>query len=255
MEGAVLRPWDVLGLIFYGLSLQEILTVIPSVCKSWGKAVAEHGLKDIDIIEWGKSRTTDHVDRMLQMLITRSSNSLRKLSVSGISDDLIFSFIANHASNLETLWLPIGKMSSSIVEQVAWKLSTVINLDLSYCVNIKAPALEAIGKHCKSLKELHRLTYPPHNMKNEKCENEIHAIVTTMPKLKHLELSYMVLSSECANQILSGCPELQCFDVRRCFKVTLEVDIVNGKKFPGLTIFVPPPIDHMRRRRRSLLLW
>ncbi|KAF6152732.1 hypothetical protein GIB67_021392 [Kingdonia uniflora] len=178
------------------------------------------------------------------MLITRSLNFLRKLPASRFSDDLIFSFIANHDRNLGTLWLTIGKMSSSIVEQVAWKLSTVNNLDLSYCTNIKAPALEAIGKHCKSLKELHRLTYPPHNMKKEKCENEIHTIVTTIPKLKHLELSYMVLSSECANQILSGCPELQCFDVRRSHvkeekfvvMVGLRTGVLKSLIIKGLTI-------------------
>ncbi|KAF6141998.1 hypothetical protein GIB67_037966 [Kingdonia uniflora] len=87
---------------------RAILLTDPSICKSWGKAIAENGLKDVDIIEWGKCRRTDHVDRMLPMLITRSSNSLRKLSASGISNDIISSFISNHARNLETLWLPIG---------------------------------------------------------------------------------------------------------------------------------------------------
>ncbi|GLT71186.1 hypothetical protein SLA2020_432200 [Shorea laevis] len=43
-EGSDYRPWaelipDTLGLIFSNLSLQEILTVIPRVCKSWGKVV------------------------------------------------------------------------------------------------------------------------------------------------------------------------------------------------------------------------
>ncbi|TYH65256.1 hypothetical protein ES332_D06G042800v1 [Gossypium tomentosum] len=32
-------PPDVLGLIFTNLSLQELLTVIPCVCKSWSKTV------------------------------------------------------------------------------------------------------------------------------------------------------------------------------------------------------------------------
>lgn len=98
-EGGDFRQWDelipdALGLIFSKLSLQEILTVIPRVCKSWGKAVmGPYCWQEIDIEEWS-NRCHDLVDRMLRMLITRSSGSLRKLTVSGVSDDLLFSFIA-----------------------------------------------------------------------------------------------------------------------------------------------------------------
>ena len=43
-EGGDFRCWDellpdALGLIFRNLSLEEVLTVVPRVCKSWGRAV------------------------------------------------------------------------------------------------------------------------------------------------------------------------------------------------------------------------
>ena len=51
-------------------------------------------------------------------------------------------------------------MSDSIVEQTAGRLSTITFLDLSYCGKIGAPALEAIGKHCKLLVTLCRNMHP-----------------------------------------------------------------------------------------------
>lgn len=100
-EGFEFRPWDellpdALGLIFRNLSLQEVLTVIPRVCKSWEKAVkGPYCWQEIDIEDWSKSRCPENLDRMLRLLIPRSCGSLRKLCVSGLSDKSSFEFIAN----------------------------------------------------------------------------------------------------------------------------------------------------------------
>ena len=98
-EQSNFRHWDelipdALGLIFSNLSLKEVLTVIPSVSKSWKKAVTGPNCwQEIDIEEWSNRYQVDHLDRMIRMLITRSSGSLRKLCVSGLKNDTIFSFI------------------------------------------------------------------------------------------------------------------------------------------------------------------
>lgn len=101
MEGeSDIRHWDdlipdALGLIFRNLSLKEVLTVIPRVCKSWGKAVAgPYCWQEIDIEEWSNGREPDQLDRMLQLLITRSAGSLRKLCVSGLYNSTMFTLIA-----------------------------------------------------------------------------------------------------------------------------------------------------------------
>ncbi|KAL0846829.1 hypothetical protein Bca101_020075 [Brassica carinata] len=100
-EDCKFRHWDelipdALGLIFSHLPLQEILTVVPRVCKAWNRAVTgPYCWQEIDIELWSnRCHQSDHLDRMLQMLINRSSGSLRKLSVTGLQNDSIFSFIA-----------------------------------------------------------------------------------------------------------------------------------------------------------------
>lgn len=86
---------DALGLIFKNLSLQEKLSVVPRVCKSWKLAVSgPYCWQEIDIDEWSKKRPPQHIDRMLRMLITRTSGSLRKLSVSHIPNDSTLQFLA-----------------------------------------------------------------------------------------------------------------------------------------------------------------
>ena len=100
-EGSDFRHWDelipdALGLIFSKLSLQEKLTVIPMVCKSWAKAVmGPYCWQELDIEEWSSRRQLDDVDRMLQILINRSGGSLRKLCVSGLHNTSIFFSIAD----------------------------------------------------------------------------------------------------------------------------------------------------------------
>lgn len=86
---------DALELIFKSLSLQEILTVIPGVCKSWKKAVTgPYCWQEINIDEWSQ-RNPQYIDQMIHMLITRTSGFLRKLCVSNLPNDHIFSFIAD----------------------------------------------------------------------------------------------------------------------------------------------------------------
>ncbi|KAA8546788.1 hypothetical protein F0562_003217 [Nyssa sinensis] len=232
---------DALGLIFRHLSLQELLTVIPGVCKSWGNVVmGPYCWQEIDIEEWSRHCRPEKLDQMLQMLIARSCSSLRKLCVSGLSTDRSFSLIADHAKSLQTLRLPSSEISNSIVEQVAGRLSSLTFLDVSYCRMIGAPALEAIGKHCKFLTRLRRTMHPLEMIDKLSQDDEALAIAATMPKLKHLELAYLLVSTKSVLAILANCRELELLDVRGCWNVYLDEKFV--KNFSRLKV-VGPLVD------------
>ncbi|KAJ8772080.1 hypothetical protein K2173_027257 [Erythroxylum novogranatense] len=246
-DQSVYRRWDelipdALGLIFANLSLQEKLTVVPRVCKSWCRAVSgPYCWQEIDIDEWSKSCKPDYIDRMLRMLIMRSSGSLHKLCVSGLYSDASFTFLAEHTGSLQTLRLTRSEISDSIVEQISGRLSTVTFLDLSYCGKIGARAFEAIGKHCKLLVGLCRNMYPL--MDGDKSqEDEANAIATTMPKLKRLEIAYLRISTDGVLKILSGCPELEYLDLRGCWEVELDISFLM-EKFPKLKTLGPLVMD------------
>ncbi|XP_011003034.1 PREDICTED: F-box protein FBW2-like [Populus euphratica] len=243
-DGDESRHWDelipdALGLIFSHLSLQEILTVVPRVCKSWSRAVSgPYCWQEINIEEWTTRCHPDHLDRMLQMLITRSRGSLRKLCVSGLHNDTTFLFLADHAASLQTLRIPRSDISDLIVEQIAGRLSTITFLDVSYCTKISGCALEAIGKHCKLLVGLCRNMHPLDTEGMETQDDEAYAIATTMPKLKRLEMVYHLVSTESLLQILSSCTELEFMDLRGCWNVNLD-DKFFKESFAKLTVLRP----------------
>ncbi|XP_027148896.1 F-box protein FBW2 isoform X1 [Coffea eugenioides] len=252
MEGTDSRHWedllpDALGLIFHNLSLQEKLTVIPRVCKPWSKAVmGPYCWQEIDIEEWSNRSESGDVDRMLRMLITRSSGSLRKLCVSGLQNENIFDFIAEHARSLQTLRLPRSEMCDSTMEKIAGRLSILTFLDVSYCSKIGPRALEAIGKNCKFLERLRRNMHPLDVEGKLLQNNEAYAIATTMPKLKHLEIAYHVVDTIGVLEIITSCRELEFLDLRGCWDVKFDEKYLKDK-FPKLNVLGPHVVDQYEK--------
>ncbi|XP_042404939.1 F-box protein FBW2-like [Zingiber officinale] len=150
-EGSDARAWeelipDALGLIFRNLPPQEILTVIPRVCKSWSRVVlGPYCWQEIDIDEWSQHCKPEQLDKMLHMLIDRSCGSFRRLSVSGLHTESMFTLIADHVGSLQRLELPRSEMNDAIVKLVAPRLCNLTYLDVSYCSKIGACAIEAFG--------------------------------------------------------------------------------------------------------------
>lgn len=146
------------------------------------------------------------------------------------------------AKSLQTLRLPRSEISNPVVEQVAGMLTTVTFLDLSYCIKIGARALEAIGKHCKSLTGLRRIMHPLEVIDKLSQDDEALAIASTMPKLKHLEMAYLLVTTKSVIEILFNCKNLELLDVRGCWNVNLDDKFV--KKFPGLKVVGPVVVDY-----------
>ncbi|KAK7275786.1 hypothetical protein RIF29_16908 [Crotalaria pallida] len=238
------RNWDelipdVLGVIFTYLNLQEKLTLVPSVCKAWANAMAgPYCWKEIDIEDWSNRCEPDQLDRMVEMLITRSAGSLRKLCVSRIQTEGTFTFIAENAPSLHSLKMPRCSLNDSVVENLSKRLSMLSFLDLSYCVINGARAIELIGKNCKLLEGLCRNMHPIETEGKPFEDDEAYAIASSMPMLKHLELAYHLIDTDGVRQILSSCHKLEFLDLRGCWAVSLE-DIPVGRNFPKVKILGP----------------
>ncbi|KGN53651.1 F-box protein FBW2 [Cucumis sativus] len=242
MEDCGSRRWDelfpdALGLIFKNLSLQELLVVIPRVCKSWRETVlGPYCWQEIDIMDWSLLRDPVSVITMLQLLISRSSGYLHKLCISSLPNDSSLSLIAKHGKALHTLRVPRSEITNSTVEQVADKLSAVTFLDLSFCKNIGAPALEAIGKHCVNLIGLRRVMCPFEAIDRSSQDDEAIAIASTMHKVKQLEIAYLLINTESVLKILENCPQLEYLDVQGCWHVILDE---RFKKFSKVKLIGP----------------
>ncbi|KAG9137117.1 hypothetical protein Leryth_011948 [Lithospermum erythrorhizon] len=76
--------------------------------------------------------------------------------------------------------------------------------------------------------------------------DEAHAIATSMRKIKHLEMAYLLIDTTAALDIIGSCPDLQFLDMRGCWDVKLD-DKYLMEKFPKLKILGPQVIDHFEK--------
>jgi len=128
-----------------------------------------------------------------------------------------------------------------MVEQVAKRLSGLTVLDLSYCTKIGARALEALGRNCKLLTRLQRNMHPWDVVERTSQDDEAFAIAATMPKLKHLELAYLMITIEGVVRIVTNCHELELLDMRGCWNVKREAKFFEN--FPRLKVVGPLVVD------------
>lgn len=152
-------------------------------------------------------------------------------------DSTVFAFAS--ARSLKTMELPRSDISDSLVENVAPRLSNVTFLDISSCTKIGARALEAFGKHCKSLIGLRRVMHPTDVVGRASQHDEARAIACNMPKLRHLEIGYMLIATKAVVEIASQCHDLKFLDLRGCWNVD---DKLLQESYPGLKV-VGPYVD------------
>lgn len=115
-------------------------------------------------------------------------------------------------------------------------------LDLSYCNKIGARALAIIGKNCKMLSALCRNFHPINSLSKSPPEDEAHAIASTMPRLKRLEIAYQLINIESLLKILSSCSDLEFLDLRGCWNVGLTPQFFK-ERYPKLTVLGPMVVD------------
>jgi len=150
------------------------------------------------------------------------------------------------AGSLQTLVLPRSEITDAIVEQVSARLSNITFLDVSYCKKIGPRALEAFGKNCKSLVGLRRTMHPLEVADKVSQDDEAYAIASSMPKLRHLEVAYLLLTTRGVREILSRCKELELLDLRGCWEVKLDESLLK-ERHPGLKVLGPQVEDSYER--------
>ncbi|MFQ6642282.1 hypothetical protein Gotur_017158 [Gossypium turneri] len=80
--------------------------------------------------------------------------------------------------------------------------------------------------------------YFPDSAGKVEPEDEANAIAATMPGLKHLELGFHLISTECVLNILSRCPQLEHLDINGCVTVNRDLKFFE-EKYPKLKIVGP----------------
>ncbi|OVA10437.1 hypothetical protein BVC80_917g62 [Macleaya cordata] len=236
---------EILALIFIRIAADELVRVVPFVCKSWREVVAgPYCWSDIDIEQWcRRCNRPEKIDLAVRKLIRRSKGTFRRLSVYKLTNSG-FCFVANCGKHLKVLQIPMSGVNDKMVEKHAEALPMVTFLDISYCLQLTCKGLEVLGKSCKSLTYLRRNMPPPEWPEAQKLgpskanDEEALVIAETMPGLHRLELAYGRFGDLGLNAILTKCKDLIHLDILGSVSVQLNGDLSD--KCEQLKVFKGP---------------
>lgn len=102
------RRWEelnpeILSLVFTRMAVDEMVRVVPFVCKPWMEVVAgPYCWSDVDVEEWCRRRNDSHaVDMVVKKVVRRSKFTIQRLSVYRMGESGFF-FIAHWLVSLST---------------------------------------------------------------------------------------------------------------------------------------------------------
>ncbi|KAK1401097.1 F-box protein FBW2 [Heracleum sosnowskyi] len=238
-------PEEMLVLVVVKIPVDEMMRVVPLVCKAWwGVVSSPHCWKNINLSQWsfGKQRSKQ-VDVAVKKLVGYSKSSFQMLSASRLGNSG-FAFAANRAKCLKILTMPGSNVTDQMVMRHAESLANLTHLDVSHCLKLSSNGLEAFGKHCKSLIHLKRNMAPPslgmsiQEQASMIDESEAMVIANTMSKLEHLEINYGRFTNRGINSVLNKCKALSYLDIWGCWNVWPDEGL--EKKCEELAFFLEP---------------
>lgn len=234
---------DVLANIFCRLSLEQLLLVIPCVCKPWKRASQDPLCWEIiDLHTYSLCRLLSKSHRLMMMLVERSCGRLREFTFPFLKRDDCFELLTRSAPLLQKLHIPNSYTEDGWAIRTAPLMLHITDLDVSMCHNgFSYVALEAFGKHCMHVTKLRRNTfYCIDSLPNIANDFEAFAIAKHYPHLKHLELGNNRLSPKGLRAILDNCPMLEYLDVSECRNLeTMNEGLVKECK-TRLKVFLEP---------------
>ncbi|XP_026396453.1 putative F-box/LRR-repeat protein 23 [Papaver somniferum] len=115
------------------------------------------------------------------------------------------------------------EVSGDALMNVTNKAVMLAEIVICHC-SLLEDTLVSVGNSCPQLKSL-RLNRG-HRRPHGECDDEALAIAWNMPELRQLQLFGNRLTNEGLESILDGCMHLGSLDLRQCFYVNLEEDIL-----------------------------
>ncbi|MCL7035798.1 hypothetical protein MKW94_020500 [Papaver nudicaule] len=184
-------PHDVLSLIFLKLGVIDILFRAQSVCSLWR-------------IFFQRSSAVSLYRHAENLGSVRWSGELRCLRI-----------VSSYQVNSDAL------------VNMAKKAVMLEELELSHCSfsGDKIDVLKTVGNIFPHLKSF-RLNCQGYRRHIE-CDDEALVIAENMPELRHLHLFGNKLTNVGLRSIFDGCPHLESLDLRQCFNLDLEGDLMK----------------------------
>eukprot|EP00250_Pteridium_aquilinum_P008553 c18030_g1_i1 orf=558-1556(-) len=233
---------DALAKIFSRLSLEDMLSNIPRVCRTWRRASHDAVCwQKVDLDEWSQGRKPETLEKMLVFLMNRSRGCLREICAPKLSNDNMLRVIAWSGSPLRVLRIPQSIVTEDCMCQLASHFASVTFLDVSGCILTRA-SVESFGKHCRLMTRLNLNMYPQQSSNRTVGDDMAFAIAQYMPQLKHLEMAYGTLTNTGLKAVLEKCTSLEHLDLRGCWLLNIEENFVQEAR-KRFKVFHSPVVE------------
>ncbi|RZC44299.1 hypothetical protein C5167_037245 [Papaver somniferum] len=222
-------PPDVLAHIFLKLGAIDILFRAQSVCSMWRKVSKEPLLfRCIDMRNRWDLFDGGYYDmeKMAREAVDRSCGQLVEFSMEHFGTDDLVDYIADKTGSLRCLRLvSCYQVSDDALINVAKKAVILEELEVCHC-SFSEDMLKTVGKACPQLTSF-RLNCRGFRRTRLESDVEALAIAENMPQLRHLHLFGNKLTNVGLRGILDGCLHLESLDLRQCFNLNLEGDMLK----------------------------
>ncbi|CAJ2640759.1 unnamed protein product [Trifolium pratense] len=214
-------PIDLTKNILQRLDTVEIVTSARNVCSLWWNICKDplmwRGRRTINMSGY-QTRQFDFscLEKICRCAIDLSCGHLEDIDISLFGTDDLLRYMAHRASYIRRLRLfRCREISNKGFSEFVKKFSLLEDLDISFN-NLTKDTVEVIGQCCPLLKSLNL-----EKIRSSDCHfiDQACAIAKTMPGLRHLKLTRIVLPNTTLIAILEGCPLLESLDVKECHRL------------------------------------
>ncbi|MCL7025585.1 hypothetical protein MKW94_019079 [Papaver nudicaule] len=223
-------PPDVLTHIFLKLGAIDILFRAQSVCSAWRRVSKEPLLfRFIDMRNrWDLFDGNMYdMEKMAREAVDRSCGQLVEFSVEHFGTHELVEYVADKSVSLRCLRLvSCYQVSDDALITLAKKAVMLEELEICYC-SFSEEVFKTVGKACPQLKSF-RLNSQGFRRPHMEIDDEAIAIAESMPQLRRLHLFGNKLTNVGLRAILDGCLHLESLDLRQCFNVNLEGNLLKS---------------------------
>uniref|UniRef100_A0A803MIM0 F-box domain-containing protein n=2 Tax=Chenopodium quinoa TaxID=63459 RepID=A0A803MIM0_CHEQI len=220
-------PRDVTLMILMKLEAIEILETAQFVCKLWYNLCKDPSMwRSIVMLNLDEPELSEKYQNMLYSAVDRSSGGLINLNIEGFGCDELVKYIAQRSSLLKHLRLACCyKISADALIEAFEKFPLLEELELTL-VSFSGEQILNIIRRCPFLKTF-KLNQQGSRNPSLACDDEALAIAASMRELHHLQLIGNSMTSDGLQAILDNCPHLQSLDLRACFHVHLDGNLMK----------------------------
>ncbi|KAL4563517.1 hypothetical protein LXL04_027560 [Taraxacum kok-saghyz] len=213
-------PDELMVNIFQRLPTVEVLKSTRKVCTTWGRICKYPAMwkvvtmlkQPVDGSDW------DHgLEALTKEAVDLSRGELIDISIEGFCTDELLDHIVLQSNKLKRLCLvSCLNITETVLSLAIKRVPQLEELHLVYTF-INAQALEVIGRNCPQLK-----SFKMSKTFSGTFDDHALAIADSMPELRHLEMSDIVMTNDGLEAILNGCLHLESLDVRECDNLDLR---------------------------------